>query len=154
MENCATGDTLRLCLQHVAEVFSRQGGSLRRILFFTIGGTRAIPLMEGLTERFRTLFPGFEGFDCFFYEGVFTVYEDKGASGINVPDIDFGWKGGAVSPEFRRHILSQPDALLEKCIIYDGGAEQDLLERGVGLGAVPERRIRAIQKTKRLYETD
>lgn len=217
----ATGDTLRLCLQHVADVFSRQGGSLRRILVFTIGGTRAIPLMEGLTERLRALFPGFEGFDCFFYEGIFTVYEDKGASGINVPDIDFGWKGGAVTPEFRRHILSQPDALLEKCIIYDGGArryeipvhfdevlaywegireradgidtgallreklgydgpvsfgdwleithfqglspdglkeiwraEQDLLERGVGLGAVAERRIRAIEKTKRLYETD
>ncbi|MBQ7749928.1 MAG: hypothetical protein IJR77_01735 [Bacteroidales bacterium] len=120
----ATGDTLRLCLEHIASAFHRGGGSIRRILFFTIGGTRAFALLEELTERFRTMFPGFEGFDCFFYEGMFTVYTDKGVSGINVPNIDFGWKGGLVSPEFRRFIMDNPDALFEKCIIYDGGARR------------------------------
>ena len=120
----ATGDTLRLCLDHVVEEFHRGGGSIRRIVFFTIGGTRAFQLMEEMTARLRELFPGFEGFDCFFYEGIFTVYEDAGVNGIQVRDIDFGWKGGAVSPDFRRYILNHPDALLEKCIIYDGGARR------------------------------
>lgn len=120
----ATGDTLRLCLQQFVELFHRRGGSLRKIIFFTIGGTRAISLMEELSQRIRTVFPAFEGFDCFFYEGVFTVYEDLGVSGINVPNIDFGWKGGAVTPEFRRYVLDRPDTLLEKCIIYDGGARR------------------------------
>jgi hypothetical protein len=72
----------------------------------------------------RAVFPEFEGFECFFYEGIFTVYEDPGATGINVPDIDFGWKGGCVTPEFRRFVLGHPYSLLEKCIIYDGGARR------------------------------
>ncbi|MBQ9888928.1 MAG: hypothetical protein IJM41_06770 [Bacteroidales bacterium] len=120
----ATGDTLGLVIKHFAEEFRNGGGSLRRIIFFTVGGTRAFTLMEELAEEFRSYFPGFEGFDCFFYEGAFTVYSDKGASGINVPRIDFGMKGGAISPEFRRFIVDDGDALMEKCIIYDGGARR------------------------------
>ena len=120
----ATGDTLRLCLDQVVDRFRRRGGSIRKIIFFTVGGTRAIELMERKTVEIRKVFPEFEGFECFFYEGVFTVYQDHGATGINVPDIDFGWKGGAVSPDFRRYILEHPYALLEKCIIYDGGARR------------------------------
>ncbi len=120
----ATGDTLRMCLEEVVDRFRRKGGSIRKIIFFTIGGTRAINLMERLSERISALFPEFEGFECFFYEGVFTVYTDKGVSGINVPNIDFGWNGGIVSPEFRRYVLERPDALYEKCIIYDGGARR------------------------------
>jgi hypothetical protein len=41
-----------------------------------------------------------------------------------VPDIDFGWNDGVVSPEFRRYVMEHPDALFEKCIIYDGGARR------------------------------
>ncbi len=120
----ATGDTLRHCFEHLMQKFLQKGGSIRRILFFTIGGTRAFPLMEALSAKLSAIFAGFEGIDCFFFEGAFTVYEDKGVSGINHPDIDFGWKGGVVSPEFRRFIVDRPDALLEKCIIYDGGARR------------------------------
>ena len=120
----ATGDTLRLCLDQVVDRFRRQGGSIRKIIFFTVGGTRAIELMEKKTEEFRRIFPEFEGFECFFYEGVFTVYESAGVTGINVPDIDFGWKGGVVAPEFRRYVLDHPYSILEKCIIYDGGARR------------------------------
>ena len=120
----ATGDTLRLCLDQVVDRFRRRGGSIRKIVFFTVGGTRAIDLMEEKTLEIRKVFPDFEGFECFFYEGVFTVYENRGASGINVPDIDFGWQGGAVSPDFRRYVLEHPYSLLEKCIIYDGGARR------------------------------
>ncbi len=120
----ATGDTLRHCFEHLMQKFLQKGGSIRRILFFTIGGTRAFPLMEELSTKLSAIFAGFEGIDCFFFEGAFTVYEDKGVSGINHPDIDFGWKDGVVSPEFRRFIVDRPDALLEKCIIYDGGARR------------------------------
>ena len=120
----ASGETLHRCLEHVIQQYEQTGGSIRRIVFFTIGGTRAIELMEELTPKLRTLFPGFEGFDCFFYEGVFTVYDGPGVSGINVRDIDFGWQGGIVAPEFRNWVMDHPDALLEKCIIYDGGARR------------------------------
>ena len=81
--------------------------------------------MERFTAEIRRFFPDFEGFSCVFYEGIFTVYEDKGVAGINIPDIDFGWRGGIVAPEFRHYVLSfLEDALFEKCIIYDGGARR------------------------------
>ncbi len=120
----ASGETFRMCMEQVIELFRRDGGSIRKMIVFTIGGTMAVDLMEQMTVKIRKIFPSFEGFECFFYEGVFTVYTDKGVSGINVPYIDFGWKGGVVSPEFRRYILDSPETLLEKCIIYDGGARR------------------------------
>lgn len=120
----ASGDTLRLCMKYVVDHFKSCGGSIKRVVFFTIGGTRAFGLMEELTVYMRSLWPDFEGFSCFFYEGVFTVYEDKGVTGVNIPMIDFGWRGGIVSPEFRKHIVSLDNALFEKCIIYDGGARR------------------------------
>ena len=121
----ATGDTFRYCFEHWMRKFLQEGGSIRRIVFFTIGGTRAFRLMEDLSTKLKAIFAGFEGIDCFFFEGAFTVYDNKGVSGINHPDIDFGWKGGVVTPEFRRYIVEEhPDALLEKCIIYDGGARR------------------------------
>lgn len=120
----ASGATLERCLDYVVGEFKRRGGSIKRMMFFTIGGTRAVELMEEMTPRLSELFPGFEGFDCFFFEGMFTVYDGPGASGINVKDIDFGWNGGVVAPEFRNHVMEHPDSLFEKCIIYDGGARR------------------------------
>ncbi len=120
----ASGDTLRLSLEQVVDRFRRRGGSIRKIVFFTIGGTKAIRLMEELTPRIRSIWPQFEGFTCVFYEGIFSVYEDKGCTGVNIPDIDFYWKDGIISPDFRYHVLKDDDALFEKCIIYDGGARR------------------------------
>ncbi|MBR1576122.1 MAG: hypothetical protein IJ654_06720 [Bacteroidales bacterium] len=121
----ATGDTFRFCLDHFLEAFRSAGGSLRRLVFFTVGGMRALPLMEAYAERMRGWWPDFEGVDVFFFEGMFTIYGDKGVSGINTPDIDFGWLGGVVSPDFRRYVVERPPyVLLEKCIIYDGGARR------------------------------
>lgn len=122
----ASGDTLRKCLLHAIDVFDRAGGSIRKIIFFTIGGTKAISLMEELTAQIRVKWPAFEGFECVFFEGAFTVYEDKGVTGVNIPMIDFGWKGGCIAPEFREYVLDYKyaPALLEKCIIYDGGARR------------------------------
>jgi len=122
----ASGDTFRKCFTHFVEYFHLGGGSLKRVVFFTIGGTKAIGLLEELTEYIRGYWPDFEGFKCIFVEGMFTVYEDKGVTGVNVPMIDFGWKGGVIAPEFREFVCdySYAPALLEKCIIYDGGARR------------------------------
>lgn len=120
----ASGDTLKLSLEQVVDRFRRRGGSIRKIIFFTIGGTKAIRLMECLTVRIQKIWPQFEGFQCIFYEGIFSVYEDKGCTGINIPNIDFYWRDGIISPDFRYHVLKDDDALFEKCIIYDGGARR------------------------------
>ncbi len=120
----ATGDTLRLCMEHVVKVFAEGGCPIRRIVFFTVGGTRAFTCLEKMASDIRKDFPSFEGFDCFFYEGAFSVYEDRGESGLNVPDIDFGWKGALVCPEFRRIVIEKETPLFERCVIYDGGARR------------------------------
>jgi hypothetical protein len=57
--------------------------------------------------------------------GLATIIAELGRrSGINLPDVDFYWKGGIVAPEFRRETLSMCSPLFEKCIIYDGGARR------------------------------
>ena len=120
----ASGETLARCIRYIIAEFKRLGGSIRRMIFFTIGGTRAIELFEELTPEFRFHWPEFEGITCIFYEGIFSAYKDKGVTGISWPQIDFFWKDGVISPEFRRYVLADDDALFEKCVIYDGGARR------------------------------
>lgn len=120
----ATGETLVHCLRYVTDFYREQGVKLRNIIIFTIGGTRGIDLLEHLTMEIREFWPDFEGFLAVYYEGIFSTYEDKGVSGINLPGVDFYWKDGIVAPEFRRQTLSMRNPLFEKCIIYDGGARR------------------------------
>ena len=120
----ASGATLRMCMDHVIEWFRTHGGSFKRIVFFTIGGSNAIDLLEDLTPVVRSFSPAFEGFTCFFYEGIFNVYQDRGVLGFQIPDIDFYWGDGIISPEFREYVVAHAYSLYEKCIIYDGGARR------------------------------
>ena len=120
----ASGATLGMCMDHVINWFRDHGGSFKRIVFFTIGGSNAIDFMEELVPKVKSFSPGFEGFTCFFYEGIFNVYQDRGCLGFQVPDIDFYWGDGIVSPEFREYVVAHGYSLYEKCIIYDGGARR------------------------------
>ena len=111
---------------HNHDFYRDHGAKLRNIIFFTIGGSQGLEVLEQLTAEIRKYWPDFEGFITIFYEGIFNCYEpgDMGVSGINRALIDFYWKGGIVSPEFRRQTLSRRDPLFEKCTIYDGGARR------------------------------
>jgi len=122
----ASGETLVYCLNAVIKYYREHNAKLRNIVFFTIGGTKGIEILEKMTEEIREFWPDFEGFIVVYYEGVFTCYEpgDKGVSGINRALIDFIWREGIVAPEFRRQTLSKRDPLFEKCTIYDGGARR------------------------------
>lgn len=120
----ASGDTLVHCLKYVIDNYRAHGAKLRNIVFFTIGGTKGISLMEKLTGEIREYWPEFEGFITVYYEGVFTCWDDKGVAGIQIPNIDFGWNGGIMAPQYRMETLEHRDALFEKCTIYDGGARR------------------------------
>lgn len=120
----ASGETLIHCLRYVTDFYRKNGAKLRNIIIFTIGGTTGIEVLERLTGEIREFWPEFEGFIAVYYEGIFSTYQDKGVSGINLPDVDFYWKNGIIAPEFRRQTLSMRDPLFEKCIIYDGGARR------------------------------
>ncbi len=120
----ASGATLVHCMRYVIDFYREHGAQLRNIIIFTIGGTKGIEILEDFTQEIRTFWPNFEGFITVFYEGIFSTYQDKGVSGINLPDVDFYWKDGIIAPEFRRETLSMQNPLFEKCIIYDGGARR------------------------------
>ena len=120
----ASGETLIHCLRYVTDFYRSHGAKLRNIIIFTIGGTKGIEILEKLTQEIREFWPEFEGFITIYYEGIFSTYQDKGVSGINLPDVDFYWKDGIVAPEFRRETLSMCSPLFQKCIIYDGGARR------------------------------
>lgn len=120
----ASGETLIHCLRYVTDFYRSHGAKLRNIIIFTIGGTKGIEILEKLTQEIREFWPEFEGFITIYYEGIFSTYQDKGVSGINLPDVDFYWKDGIVASEFRRETLSMCSPLFEKCIIYDGGARR------------------------------
>ena len=120
----ASGETLIHCLRYVTDFYRSHGAKLRNIIIFTIGGTKGIEILEKLTQEIREFWPEFEGFITIYYEVIFSTYQDKGVSGINLPDVDFYWKDGIVAPEFRRETLSMCSPLFEKCIIYDGGARR------------------------------
>lgn len=120
----ATSETLIHCLRYVTDFYREHGARLRNIIIFTIGGTTGITILERLTKEIREFWPEFEGFITVYYEGIFSTYQDKGVSGINLPDVDFYWKDGIIAPEFRRETLSMRNPLFEKCIIYDGGARR------------------------------
>ena len=120
----ASGETLIHCLRYVTDFYRSHGAKLRNIIIFTIGGTKGIEILEKLTQEIREFWPEFEGFITIYYEGIFSTYQDKGVSGINLPDVDFYWKDGIVAPEFRRETLSMCSPLFEKGISYDGGARR------------------------------
>ena len=122
----ASGETLVHCLKYVLDYYRTRGAKLRNIIFFTIGGMQGVDVLEKLTAEIRQYWPDFEGFITVYYEGIFNCYEpgDRGVCGFNRALIDFYWKGGIISPEFRRQTLSKRDPLFEKCTIYDGGARR------------------------------
>ncbi len=119
-----TGHVCLYDIRDVIEWFRTHGGSFKRIVFFTIGGSNAIDFMEELAPKVKSFSPNFEGFTCFFYEGIFNVYQDHGILGFQVPDIDFYWGDGIVCPEFREYVVAHGYSLYEKCVIYDGGARR------------------------------
>lgn len=127
----ASCETLIHCLNYVIDFYKKNNASLRNIIIFTIGGAKGLEVLEDLTRKIREFWPNFEGFITIYYEGIFNCYVDNGVSGINRPDIDFIWKGGIVSPEFRRETLSKKAPLFEKCIIYDGGARRYEIEEHI-----------------------
>jgi len=120
----ATGDTLVHCLRYLTDHYRSHNCRLRNIIFFTIGGNTGIEIMERLTTEIRQFWPEFEGFIVVYYEGIFSTYQTKGVSGINVPDVDFYWNDAILAPAYRKQTLSSPNTLFEKCTIYDGGARR------------------------------
>ncbi|MDY5955783.1 MAG: hypothetical protein SPJ22_01385, partial [Frisingicoccus sp.] len=113
----ASGETLIYCLKAVIDHYRANAAELRNILFFTIGGTKGIEILEKMTAEIREYWPNFEGFITVYYEGVFSCYNegDKGVSGVNRANIDFIWRDGIVAPDF---IVSDTQCLRHRSFLF------------------------------------
>ncbi len=120
----ASGDTMVHCFKYLIDSYRKSGKKLKNVIFFTIGGTEGIELMEKMTAEYREFWPDFEGFTLIYFGGVFYNYQDKGVTGIQIRNIDFYWANGIIAPGYRKQTLETGYALFEKCTIYDGGARR------------------------------
>lgn len=148
---CATGSTLKSGLAKIAQRYSglaweelpdfvqnhlvrdikhadgdkKPGlkGSLKRLVYVTIGCKNAETVLKQYHSFFKSVFPGFEGIDIVFVEGIFHV-ADESAPKINgwIGTDLVPWQMDAVAPEYVDHLQQNPLVALEQCCIYDGGS--------------------------------
>ena len=118
----ATGVTmengLRVVIDHIVEI----GGSVRALVFFTIGCHKAEKALAAIDERLRQAFPDYERTVLVYLEGKFKLVDSKSELRIGIPGTDLVRRGGLITPELEVSQYDRPSYLLERCAIYDAGS--------------------------------
>jgi uracil phosphoribosyltransferase len=118
----ATGVTVDNALEVVINHIKETGGSIKHLVFFTIGCHK----LEKILDKYKTVLAGM--FDDFvdtyavYLEGKFRLVDSKTTLRIAIPGTDLVRYDCSLAPEFE---LSQYDNLshpLERCTIYDAGS--------------------------------
>jgi uracil phosphoribosyltransferase len=118
----ATGVTmengLRVVIDHIVEI----GGSVRSLVFFTIGCHKAEKALAAIDARLREAFPDYEKTVLVYLEGKFRLVDSKSELRIGVPGTDLIRRDSLLSPELEASQYDRPGYLLERCAIYDAGS--------------------------------
>lgn len=117
----ASGDTLKETVRTMVHLYSLAKLRFKRIVLITFGTTETIRVIHEMNHEIRESWSDYEGITTFFYEGIFSAYNDAGITGFNTPHIDFVPHGEFVCPEYRQRMIDKKSAIFEKCAIYDGG---------------------------------
>jgi len=118
----ATGTSLAYALDELIETAGRTGTNLRRIVFFTFGGPKALAILRSVDERCRKAFPGYVETFLFYLEGVFTVPDRTTPLSVKLPGTDLLRYGAEMAPEFVASQYDDPAFPIERCVIYDAGS--------------------------------
>jgi len=118
----ATGTSLAYALRTLVDAAAASGATLRRIVFFAIGGPRAHEVLDEIDALCRTRFPGFEGTTLVYFEGAFAVPDARSPLRIRLPGTDLLRVGATMAPEFVASQYEDPAYPLERCTIYDAGS--------------------------------
>ncbi len=118
----ATGTSLRYALQEMLKSAVDQKISLRSIVFFTIGGGKALEILDEIDGRCRQLFPGYAGTTLFYIEGCFTCAEAGMPLTIRLTGTDLLRRDAVMAPQFVESQYENPAYPLERCVIYDAGS--------------------------------
>lgn len=118
----ATGTSLAYALGELLEAARASGTQLKRIVFFTFGGVRALEILQDMDARCRRSFPDYEGTKLVYFEGVFTVPDRATPLSIKLPGTDLLRYGARMAPEFVASQYEDPAYPIERCVIYDAGS--------------------------------
>jgi len=118
----ATGTSLAYALGELLEAARASDTHLKRIVFFTYGGGRALEILREMDVRCRRSFPAYEGTTLVYFEGVFTVPDRVTPLSVKLPGTDLLRYGARMAPEFVASQYENPAYPLERCVIYDAGS--------------------------------
>ncbi|NOY27826.1 MAG: hypothetical protein GXP62_18335 [Oligoflexia bacterium] len=118
----ATGVTmengLRVIIDHIVKI----GGSVRSLVFFTIGCHKAEKALAAIDTRLRQAFPDYQRTVLIYLEGKFKLVDSKAELRIGIPGTDLVRRGALLSPELEASQYDRPGYLVERCAIYDAGS--------------------------------
>ncbi len=112
------GNGLQVIIDHIQEI----GGSVRALVFFTIGCHKAEKVLADIDARLRDAFPEYERTVLVYLEGKFRLVDSKSELRIGIPGTDLVRRGGLLAPELEASQYDRPSYLLERCAIYDAGS--------------------------------
>lgn len=118
----ATGTSLRYALTELIAAAQQSGTQLRNIVFFTIGGPKAIEILRAVDEQCRAFFPSYQQTRLIFFEGCFTVPDTTTPLTIRLTGTDLVRLNAVMAPEFIESQYEDPSYPLERCVIYDAGS--------------------------------
>jgi len=118
----ATGTSLAYALDELVESARASGTHLKRIVFFTFGGGRALEILQDVDGRCRRAFPDYVGTTLVYFEGVFTVPDRATPLSVKLPGTDLLRYGAKMAPEFVASQYEDPAYPIERCVIYDAGS--------------------------------
>ncbi|MBI4249996.1 hypothetical protein HY622_00185 [Candidatus Uhrbacteria bacterium] len=118
----ATGVSLQHALDRIVEVAREQRKSIHGFTFFTIGGARAVEILEAVDYECRRQFSEYVGSSIVYYEGIFGVADDTSKLSIVLPGTDLLHSPATLTPEFIQYQATALPYAIERCAIYDAGS--------------------------------
>ena len=118
----ATGVTLDHGLQKLTQIIKQQGGSIKNVVFFTIGCHKAEKILEKYIEMWSQIFAEFEGIDLVYIEGKFHLADTKTEATIKILGTDLLRKDCEMAQAFIDSQSEKNTYPLERCTIYDAGS--------------------------------
>lgn len=117
----ATGTTLDNGLEILRQKCLDEDKNIRRVVMMTIGCAKAEEILTKHHELFRKNFD-YEETILIYFEGRFTVPENRNDYRICIPGTDLVKKGALLSDEFRKSQYEKITYPLERCVVYDVGS--------------------------------
>lgn len=118
----ATGTSLEYALSELARCALKQHSSIERVTFFTIGGIRALDILNALHTDETWQRVGLISSQVVFFEGIFAVANDASPLRIKIDGTDLLRRDSVLAPEFIESQYSDASYPLERCTIYDAGS--------------------------------